>query len=62
MNRDNLRKVEVFNNKDQVECIAYFHEFYKDTHWNGQSTPCALLELENGEMLMVSLGKIRFIS
>lgn len=62
MNRDNLRKVEVRNNLNRVEFIAYFHEIYKDTSWNGGSRPCAILELENGEMMMVSLGSIKFIS
>ncbi|EES48949.1 hypothetical protein NE172_02755 [Clostridium botulinum] len=62
MNRDNLRKVEISNNEDKVECTAYFHQIYKDTHWNGESRPCAIIELENGEMMMVTLGRIRFIS
>lgn len=62
MKRRKLRKVEVSNNHDKVEFIAYFHQFYKDTRHNGQSVPCAILELEDGTLFMETLSKIRFIS
>lgn len=62
MNRDNLRKVEVLDDMNQVKYTAYFHQFYKDVQWNGASRPYAILELENGEVQMISLSSIRFIS
>lgn len=62
MNRDNLRKVEVLNQKNEVQCTAYFHQFYSDNPMNSGSRACAILELENGELLLMSLGRIRFVS
>lgn len=62
MKRKKLRKVEVLDNHDEVKFIAYFHQFYKDTHYNGQSVPCAILELEDGTLFMEKLSQIKFIS
>lgn len=62
MKRKKLRKVAVLNDDSNVEFIAYFHQFYKDTNYNGQSRPCAILELEDGTLYLSSLNKIKFIS
>ena len=62
MNRDNLRKVEVFGYRNEVEYTAYFQGFYTKTYYNNSNELKAIVELEDGEIITAPISNVRFIS
>lgn len=63
MNRDNLRKVEISDYNQNVECIGYFHGYFTQTYsLDNRSDLKAIVELENGELITRSISNIKFIS
>lgn len=63
MNRENLRKVEVFDFNQNLEYTGYFHGYFTQTYsLDNRNDLKAIVELENGELLTRSINNIKFIS
>lgn len=63
MNRDNLRKVEVFDNNQNIEFTGYFHEYFNQVcSLDPRTYLKAIIELESGELITRSISNIKFIS
>lgn len=63
MNRDDLRKVDVSDDNQNVEHTGYFHGYFTQTYsLDARNCLKAIVELENGELITSPINNVKFIS